>query len=103
MDNASLQKQSLWWRYICGIGTVFNPDVNWFNESVCGKIRDVNVIDFWKQTWISTKLLVAIFPNLFLAFDASLVNIILMGNWLGEYWSWNFSGSCDINSVQAAE
>ena len=47
--------------------------------------------------------LLLFFSNLFCAFGEAPVNIISMGNWLGEYWSWNFSGSSDIHSVQAAE
>lgn len=84
VNNKVLQKQSLWWRDISGIGAVFNLDVNWFNESICGKIGDDNLVDFWQQTWIGLKSLAAVFPDLFRRFGAGPVKIILMGEWIGE-------------------
>lgn len=79
VSNMVMRKQSLWWRDISGIGTVSNPDVNWFNESIHGKVGEGNIIKLWKQVWINLKPLDVVFPDLFKISVTRSINISTKG------------------------
>lgn len=100
-ENVVKRKQSLWWRDISTIGSVFSWNLNWFNEFISGKIGDGDIIGFWLHCWIGVKPLVNVFRDLFGSLATSHVKIKTMGDWNGNSWLWNLSDSVVTLSVQA--
>ncbi|KAK2435218.1 hypothetical protein QL285_020294 [Trifolium repens] len=83
-----MDKASLWWRDLVGLGVVRGVTEDWLNNVFVQNIGDGRDTLFWHYNWCVGSPLAELFPRLFsisLQVDA---NIKEMGVWSSGVWIW---------------
>ncbi|MCH90777.1 ribonuclease H protein, partial [Trifolium medium] len=99
-----LKHASIWWRDLWSIGS--EDEGGWFGNNINNVLGDGNEIGFWKEKWLGTTSLRALFPYLYNKSSQQDNVISAMGSWNIDTWTWKLMWADELTvseSVIAAE
>jgi hypothetical protein len=84
-----LNKASLWWRDLVGLGVVSGVAGDWLENIFIHSIGDGGDTNFWHHHWCALGSLADAFPRLFRILLQPDAFIKDMGEWVSGSWIWN--------------
>jgi hypothetical protein len=84
-----LNKASLWWRDLVGLGVVSGVAGDWLENIFIHSIGDGGDTNFWHHHWCALGSLADAFPRLFRISLQPEAFIKDMGEWVSGSWIWN--------------